>query len=280
MYIRLTIQEWPIFYHTFTRKQKNITAAVSPCIGKIPACKPKYPAIFTPFWNKSPRYAAQPIPPRKESIPIRSDIYELIALIARYWFAVVIVLFVIRAWRITIVDNRRAKVLRSFAASTGQLGELMVVRGAGRIRRGMRYPILQEGLLGASGKADIRIRNSAVKKRHAHFKITPEGLLLTSIAGAPLSFSDGNAGRRLLATDGDTLVFGEIHLLVVLFDGQTDQVHDRVSAPPPMPETYDEYDREYNAPYFLTDNPDDPFMLNQEDPWQEIDLRRKSSKRR
>ena len=196
---------------------------------------------------------------------------------ARYWFALLIVLFVIRAWRITIVDNRRAKVLRTFAASTGQLGELVVVRGSGRVRRGMRYPILQEGMIGASAKADIRLRTPGVKKRHAHFILRQDGLLLTGIGGAPLAFADGNSGRKLLATDGDTLVFGETHLLVVLFDGQTDQVHDRVSAPPPVPETYDEYD---NDPYAYTDIPDDPFMLNQEDPWQNTIPKRKNTARR
>lgn len=187
-------------------------------------------------------------------------------------------LFVIRAWRITIVDNRRAKVLRSVSASTGQQGELVVTRGSGKTRRGMKYPVLQEGMIGASARADIRIRAAGVKKRHAHFRLRPDGLLLTSIGGAPLAFADGNSGRRLLATDGDTLVIGKVSLLVVLFDGQTDQVHDRVSAPDQQ-ERYDEYDFD-DIPAYDTQGMDDPFMLSQEDPWQKSDPRPRSSRKR
>lgn len=187
-------------------------------------------------------------------------------------------LFVIRAWRITIVDNNRAKRLRAYSASTGQMGELVVTHGAGRVRRGMKYPILQEGMLGSSSRADIRIRCGGVRKRHAHFKLRPDGLLLTSIDGAPLQFDDGNSGKRLLATDGDTLLFGDLHLLVVLFDGQTDQVHERVAAPD-VTEHYDEYDYG-DSPAYDYDGSNDPFMLNQEDPWQKPIRKRKNSKRR
>lgn len=187
-------------------------------------------------------------------------------------------LFVIRAWRITFVDNNRAKRLRSYSASTGQLGELVVIHGANRVRRGMKYPILQEGILGSSSRADIRIRCDGMQKQHAHFKLRPDGLLLTSIDGAPLQFDDGGSGRRLLATDGDTLVFGNLHLLVVLFDGQTDQVHRTVAARPKQ-ERYDEYDIP-DIPTFDPSVPDDPFMMNQEDPWQDNVPKLKNIKRR
>lgn len=173
------------------------------------------------------------------------------------------------------MDNRRAKTLRAVATSTGQLGELVVTRGAGKARRGMKYPILQEGMIGSSARADIRIRAVGVKKRHAHFKLRPDGLLLTSIGDSPIAFADGNKGKKLLATDGDTLVIGNVQLLCVLFDGQTDQVHDRVSAPE-QAERYDEYDFDTHESY--TDTLDDPFMLNQEDPWQ--DQKQKTPRRR
>ena len=231
-------------------------------------------------WNKSAPSIAQYSYElrRKEPIPIHTEIYELISLIARYWFALLIVLFVARAWRITIVDNRRARTLRSIATSTGQLGEMVVTKGSGKARRGMKYPILQEGMIGASARADIRIRAVGVKKRHAHFKLRPDGLLLTAIGDSPLAFADGNKGKKLLATDGDTLVIGSVHLLVVLFDGQTDQVHDRVNAPA-QPERYDQYDFD-DIPAYDPNGLDDPFMLNQEDPWQEQKPTQKRSRKR
>ena len=231
----------------------------------------------------------------KELIVIHTEIYELAALIARYWFALLAVLIVIRAWRMTIVDNRRARTLRNIATSTGQLGELVVIRGSGKARRGMKYPILQEGMVGSSSRADIRIRASGVHKRHAHFRLQPDGLLLTAIGASPLAFADGKSGKELLATDGDSIVIGNVTLLCVLFDGQTDQVHERVSAPPPEREHYDEFDFGPGSGYERAgrggagrsyddvdagDILDDPFMLEKEDVWQRPKPTRKRSKRR
>ena len=49
-------------------------------------------------------------------------LYELIALAARYVFAALMVLIVLRAWRITIIDSRRAGMLRRMSPQTGLSG--------------------------------------------------------------------------------------------------------------------------------------------------------------
>ena len=53
------------------------------------------------------------------------SLYELIALSARYVFAALMVLIVARAWRLTIIDSRRAKALRRMSPETGICGELV-----------------------------------------------------------------------------------------------------------------------------------------------------------
>ena len=45
-------------------------------------------------------------------------LYELVALGARYVFAGLMVLIVLRAWRITLIDSRRADTLRRMKTYT------------------------------------------------------------------------------------------------------------------------------------------------------------------
>ena len=113
------------------------------------------------------------------------NLYEILALGGRYFFAGLMVLIVLRAWRITIVDSRRAALLRRMNPETGISGELVVTRGGEKARQGMRYPVIREGMIGSSRRADIRIRHSSVRRRHAYFQLTRDGLQLRTHAGAP-----------------------------------------------------------------------------------------------
>ena len=145
-------------------------------------------------------------------------LYEILALAARYFFAALFLLIVFRAWRITLKDGRRAKKLRRWAPETGLSGELMVVEGDERAKRGMRYPVIREGVLGSGRAADVRIRHSSVRNRHARFELTEDGLLVTALEGARLLSSEGRRARKLLARDGDSFWVGKVRLMLVLID--------------------------------------------------------------
>ena len=146
------------------------------------------------------------------------NLYEIVALGARYVFAALMVLIVARAWRITIVDSRKAKTLRRISPETGLSGELIVMAGDEKARRGMRYPVIREGMIGSSRRADIRIRHSSVRRRHAWFQLTPEGLSLRAHAGAPLRDGRGRPVKELTLKDGDMVGIGRVQLLLVLTD--------------------------------------------------------------
>ena len=88
-------------------------------------------------------------------------LYEILALAARYFFAALFLLIVLRAARITLRDGRRAKKLRRWAPETGLSGELMVVEGDERAKRGMRYPVIREGVLGSGRAFDIEAVDGA-----------------------------------------------------------------------------------------------------------------------
>ena len=147
-------------------------------------------------------------------------LYELVALGARYVFAALMVLIVLRAWRITIIDSRRAGVLRRLSPQTGLSGELLVLEGDGKACRGMRYPVIREGMIGASRRSDIRIRHASVRRRHAYFQLTDQGLLIQARPGAAMRDADGHRAETLLLGDGSEFTLGRVRLLLVLTDGR------------------------------------------------------------
>ena len=145
-------------------------------------------------------------------------LYEILALAARYFFAALFLLIVLRAWRVTVRDSRRASKLRRWSPQTGLSGELVVLEGEGRARRGMRYPVIREGTLGSARSADVRVRHPSVRPRHARFELTEEGLSLTAAPGAKLLDGEGERARKLLLRDGDCFTAGSVTLTLVLID--------------------------------------------------------------
>ena len=154
----------------------------------------------------------------KEGARVSDGLYEILALAARYFFAGLFLLIVLRAWRVTVRDARRAGKLRRLSPQTGLSGELVVLEGEGRARRGMRYPVIREGTLGSARSADVRVRHPSVRPRHARFELTEEGLSLTAAPGAKLLDGEGERARKLLLRDGDCFTAGSVTLTLVLID--------------------------------------------------------------
>ena len=180
------------------------------------------------------------------------SLYELLALGARYVFAGLMVLIVLRAWRITLVDSRRAAALRRLSPQTGLSGELLVLDGDEKARRGMRYPVIREGMIGSSRRSDIRVRHSSIRRKHAYFVLSEEGLTVQARPGAPMRDGAGRPARTLTLSDGDQLTLGRVRLLLVLTDGSAPRSGEEApdTAPEPEPEILD----------VIPADPDDLFM--------------------
>ena len=144
------------------------------------------------------------------------DAYEFIAQTMRYIFAILMLLIVIRAARITLVDSRRAAKLRRLSPSTGLIGEMVVLEGDERAKRGMRYPAIREGTIGSGRSADIRIRHSSIRRRHAIFQLNEKGLQVRTHAGSRLRDGHGRTVKEMTLRDGDSLFVGGVKLLLVL----------------------------------------------------------------
>ena len=147
------------------------------------------------------------------------SLYELVALGARYVFAGLMLLIVLRAWRITIIDSRRASRLRRISPQTGLSGELMVLEGDEKARRGMRYPVIREGMIGSSRRSDIRIRHSSIRRKHAYFQLTEQGLFVQARPGATMRDENSRPCGTLTLPDGGEFSLGRVRLLLVLTDG-------------------------------------------------------------
>lgn len=147
--------------------------------------------------------------------------YELLALCMRYVFAVIMLLIVFRAWRVTLVDGQRAARLRRISPETGIVGELLVVDGHDRAKYGMHYPLTLEGTIGSTRGNDIRLRSSSVRRRHAIFQMTENGLFVRNHARSRLYDGFGRPRKELTLHDGDFLTIGSVRLMLILSDGDS-----------------------------------------------------------
>lgn len=168
---------------------------------------------------------------------VSSATYELIALAARYWFAGVALLIVIRAWRCTVQDNRRAKVLRDWTPETGCVGELIALTGSKKFKKGERFPVLRESVLGSGRNADIRILHPSIQKAHLHMELREGGMLARGMQNAEFSVPGQGKVRKLLLRDGMEFSVGSVRLMLVLYDAQTQENPDEFEAFEPRPES-------------------------------------------
>jgi len=196
------------------------------------------------------------------------SLYELVALGARYVFAGLMVLIVLRAWRITLIDSRRAGALRRMSPQTGLSGELLVLEGSGKARRGMRYPVIREGMIGSSRRSDIRVRHPSIRRKHAWFQLDEEGLTIRARSGAPMYDGDGRAAQSLELQDGAEFTLGRVRLLLVLSEAPEPATVPRREhrggapdwdAPPARRGETADYSDELADPDSLSD-PDDLFL--------------------
>ena len=154
--------------------------------------------------------------------------YELLAYIARYWFALLAALVVWRAWRATVRDNRKDRTLRDWEGGAGCVGELVLTNGGSSRRRAQmtRFPVPQEGVIGYGARADIRLRGRGIRRKHIYMTYSPGLMTLHPVGKAEFdapTMDDGTRGLR----DGDRLKVGDSTLMMVFFDTADARPSDR-----------------------------------------------------
>ena len=146
------------------------------------------------------------------------EVYELLALMGRYWFALLALVVVLRGWQACVQDNRKARLLRDWEGGAGCVGELVLTDDGTRRKRKkqVKWEVPAEALLGSGGAADIRLRGADIKKKHIFMTYRPGEMVLHAINGAPFKARTLKDGTQVLR-DGDTLRVGKMKLMMVFF---------------------------------------------------------------
>ena len=71
------------------------------------------------------------------------------------------------------------------------------------------------------------MRHSSVRRRHAYFQLTEEGLFIRTHAGAPMRDGNGRPVRAVVLPDGGEFILGRVRLLLVLTEAPEPPVHRR-----------------------------------------------------
>ena len=143
--------------------------------------------------------------------------FEAASLLFRFAFIALMLLTVWRAWQMTVQDRRRAKVLRDWIPQTGSVGELVALKTEKPVKRAQAFILPREGVIGASRKADVRIRGDGILPKHTVFELRDGGIVLRPLGGADVVLGDDVTGEKLLARDGDRATLGGIPFQLVLY---------------------------------------------------------------
>jgi hypothetical protein len=151
------------------------------------------------------------------------EIYEIIALAARYWFLLLMVLIAWRSYRWLVRDRKTYKKRLRLLPDAGYVGELVVMQGNETVQKGTCLPVGREGVLGYLRSNDVCLPVGGVANRHLWFSFDDtDGLMVEPLRGRMI-VADGEelVGRRMRAclAHGSQLQVGEAKLRLRMFAG-------------------------------------------------------------
>ncbi|MEG0270391.1 MAG: hypothetical protein RR821_09080 [Clostridia bacterium] len=152
-----------------------------------------------------------------------SEIYEVVAQAARYWFLFLMALIVWRSYRWYRKDRKQRKKRLRLLPDAGYVGELVVLTGNESLKRGTALPVPCEGTLGFLRTNDLCVPVTGVSKKHLWFRFDEgEGLRVEPFYGKAFVLDGLEKKERrnaLYMLHGSRLVVGEAELRLRLFAG-------------------------------------------------------------
>ncbi len=143
-----------------------------------------------------------------------TEVYEIIAQGARYWFLFLMALIVWRSFRWYRKDRRQYKKRLRLLPDAGYVGELVTIRGNAQLPTGTILPVPWEGIIGSGRGCDIFLPVPGVAPKHCWFSYDREdGLQLEPYHGRTVQVNDqsryygyGNPSRGGVHLVGGSLV--------------------------------------------------------------------------
>ena len=143
-----------------------------------------------------------------------AEAYELLSMLMRYVFVGIGALIVWRSYRWLRRDARAYQREMRSLPDAGLVGEIV------NLTTGASQPLPREGTIGSSRECDIRVKDSAVKRRHARFEFEEgKGLKIIPEHRSPMLLSGVEMNGPGYALHGTQLQIGNTMLRVRLFAG-------------------------------------------------------------
>ena len=152
-----------------------------------------------------------------------TEVYEIIAQGARYWFLFLMALIVWRSFRWYRKDRRQYKKRLRLLPDAGYVGELVTIRGNDQLPTGTILPVPWEGIIGSGRGCDIFLPAPGVAPKHCWFSYGREdGLQLEPYHGRTVQVDDQTRtgrGENLNMHHGSRLYVGNVELRLRMFAG-------------------------------------------------------------
>lgn len=211
------------------------------------------------------------------------DIYEVLSLGMRYWFMVLGILIVWRAFSWLRKDRREKHRRLRQLPDAGMIGELVVIVGSDELPEGSAIPVPQEGVLGFLRTCDVVVPVPGVAPHHLDFTFRDgKGLLLRPWRGCTCQVDANEITHRTKVSrypmhHGSKLFVGDAVLRLRVFAGLNVDRHvayteDKIEepapqeAPVPQPD-WQEYEQQQPycpAPPYQQPYPPQPVAPNQD----------------
>lgn len=151
--------------------------------------------------------------------------YELLALAARYWFALLGVLIVLRAYAWLWHDHREKHRRLKSLPDAGCIGVLTVLHGSEELPEGTSLPVEREGTLGYLRSCDLIVPVPGVRGIHLDCSfeegrgliVVPRRRCVCRVDGEEVA--SAKAARTCPVTHGALLEVGECVMRFEAFEG-------------------------------------------------------------
>ena len=173
----------------------------------------------------------------------------------RYILLGILGVMVLIAFFALLRDHERFRQQMKSLPDSGYIGEMVV------LQTGKSYPLPREGLIGGSGRCDVRVRIKGKRVRGvlASFRfVEKKGLRLAARRNVRASLDGGTIAKGVYALHGSVVRLNGIELKVRLFEGVNAPVKSRF---------IEGSETVSGDEYYLP--PDDPFMAEQYAPLYE-----------
>ncbi|MBR4080238.1 MAG: hypothetical protein IKK21_00425 [Clostridia bacterium] len=152
-------------------------------------------------------------------------VYEIIALAARYWFALLGVVIVWQSFTWLRRDRREKHRRLKHLPDAGMIGEMVVMEGSDELPEGTSIPIPREGTLGFLRTCDVCVPVAGVAGQHCDFTFVPGKGLMIFPRARQFALVDEEMirrrkdGKRYAMHHGSRLQVGEAVLRLRVFMG-------------------------------------------------------------